>query len=156
MNVAVRQTALGPVAVTETEGCLERLIWNGGVVPSEAIRRETPLLKEAFRQFDAYLAGRLRTFSLPLAPVGTRFQRQVWEVLRTIPYGATASYGAVAVKAGHPSACRAVGMACNRNPLPVFIPCHRVIGADGGLVGFGAGLALKVRLLKLEGWRESK
>lgn len=112
---------------------------------------QTPLLREAVRQLHAYLAGRLHTFHLPLAPHGTPFQQNVWAALCTIPYGETRSYKQVAEMLGNPKACRAVGMANNRNPIAVIIPCHRVIGARGTLVGYGGGLLLKKRLLELEG-----
>ena len=111
---------------------------------------ETPLLREACAQLDAYAAGRLRRFSLPLEPQGTEFQRRVWEELCRIPWGQTRSYGAVAQAVGCPHGARAVGMACHRNPLLIVVPCHRVIGADGSLTGFGEGLELKRRLLEAE------
>lgn len=111
---------------------------------------QTALLREAVQQLHAYLAGRLQSFHLPLAPHGTPFQQNVWAALCTIPYGETRSYKQVAEMLGNPKACRAVGMANNRNPIAVIIPCHRVIGANGTLVGYGGGLLLKKRLLELE------
>ena len=101
-------------------------------------------------QVDAYFAGRLSEFSLPLDPAGTDFQRRVWFALADIPYGATESYGELASRIGNPKACRAVGLANGRNPLPLVLPCHRVIGADGSLTGYGGGLELKQRLLDHE------
>lgn len=108
------------------------------------------VLAEAASQLEAYFGGRLRTFDLPLAPAGTDFQRLVWTTLCTIPYGATWSYSDLADHIGKPSAVRAVGAANGRNPIPVIIPCHRVIGRDGRLVGFGGGLETKRALLALE------
>lgn len=105
---------------------------------------------EAARQLDAYFAGTLTTFELPLAPRGTPFQQRVWEALRAIPYGATISYGELAARIDNPRASRAVGLANGRNPITLIIPCHRVIGADGSLVGYGGGLARKQALLELE------
>jgi methylated-DNA-[protein]-cysteine S-methyltransferase len=102
-------------------------------------------------QLGDYFAGRRRTFDLPLAPRGTEFQQRVWMALRTIPYGATISYRNLADRIGQPSAMRAVGAANGRNPLPIVVPCHRVIGADGSLTGFGGGLPTKRFLLELEG-----
>jgi methylated-DNA-[protein]-cysteine S-methyltransferase len=102
------------------------------------------------RQLDAYFAGRLRVFELPLAPQGTEFQRTVWDALLRIPYGETTSYGALARSLGKPEASRAVGLANGRNPIPIVIPCHRVIGSGGSLTGYGGGLDLKRRLLALE------
>ena len=101
-------------------------------------------------QLSAYFNGQLKTFDLSLAPIGTTFQKQVWAALQTIPYGTVASYGQVARQIGNPKACRAVGGANNKNPIPIIIPCHRVIGNDGSLTGFGGGLDTKRRLLDLE------
>ena len=108
------------------------------------------LLREAAQQLREYFAGRRREFSLPLAPQGTAFQQQVWQALQRIPYGHTWSYAELARHIGRPQATRAVGAANGRNPIPILIPCHRVIGADGSLVGFGGGLPTKVALLRLE------
>ncbi|HNX34843.1 MAG TPA: methylated-DNA--[protein]-cysteine S-methyltransferase [Kiritimatiellia bacterium] len=151
MNIAYRQTEIGKVGIGETAGCVTHLFFACDAVPRDAVQRETPLLKEAFRQLGAYLCGDLKAFALPLAPAGTPFQRKVWRILERIPYGKTVSYKDVAVQAGNPLATRAVGMANHRNPIPVFIPCHRVIGANGTLVGYGGGLAMKTRLLAIEG-----
>jgi methylated-DNA-[protein]-cysteine S-methyltransferase len=110
-----------------------------------------PLLREATAQLAAYFAGSLTSFDLPLAPVGTEFQRRVWEQLQTIPYGATAGYGELAGRMGLTGhGARAVGLANGRNPIAVIIPCHRVVGADGRLVGYGGGVARKRFLLDLE------
>jgi methylated-DNA-[protein]-cysteine S-methyltransferase len=109
------------------------------------------LLLEAAHQLSEYFAGKRRAFDLPLAPEGTAFQRRVWAGLCEIPFGETRSYGALAAAIGNPRAARAVGMANNRNPISIIIPCHRVIGADGTLVGYGGGLTIKETLLRLEG-----
>lgn len=106
---------------------------------------------EVVRQLKAYFEGTLQAFDLPLAPEGTAFQLKVWRALRTIPYGKTWSYGELARHIRNPSASRAVGAANGQNPIPVIVPCHRVIGADGSLTGFGGGLAIKQQLLALEG-----
>lgn len=112
--------------------------------------RETPLILETKRQLEEYFAGRRRTFELPLAPQGTPFCKKVWECLLTIPYGETRTYQEIAIQAGNPKACRAVGMANNRNPIPIIVPCHRVIGKNGTLVGYAGGLEWKETLLKVE------
>jgi methylated-DNA-[protein]-cysteine S-methyltransferase len=109
-----------------------------------------PLLLDAADQLRAYFAGELREFDLPLAPHGTAFQRQVWAAVSAVPYGITATYSEIATAVGRPSACRAVGAANGRNPLPVIVPCHRVISAAGGLTGYGGGLDRKRSLLDLE------
>jgi methylated-DNA-[protein]-cysteine S-methyltransferase len=106
---------------------------------------------EAASQLAGYFAGSLRVFHLTLAPRGTPFQLAVWDALRLIPYGETLSYGELARRLGHPQGARAVGLANGANPLPVIVPCHRVIGADGSLTGFGGGLPIKRALLALEG-----
>lgn len=107
--------------------------------------------RAAVAQLEEYFAGKRRRFELSLAPRGTMFQRQVWRALTEIPYGRTISYGELARRIGNPSASRAVGLANGANPLPIIVPCHRVIGADGSLTGFGGGLPIKRRLLALEG-----
>jgi methylated-DNA-[protein]-cysteine S-methyltransferase len=109
-----------------------------------------PPLLEARRQLAEYFAGDRRAFTLPLAPRGTEFERLVWQALVAIPYGETRSYAEVAAAIGRPAACRAVGRANGSNPIAIVIPCHRVIGSDGSLTGFGGGLPLKRFLLDLE------
>ena len=110
-----------------------------------------PLLDQLQAQLDGYFAGQRHDFDLPLAPQGTPFQRQVWFALAAIPYGETASYAQLAARVDRPAATRAVGAANGCNPLPIVLPCHRVIGADGSLTGFGGGLPTKRFLLELEG-----
>ena len=109
-----------------------------------------PVFAEATRQLAAYFDGRLSAFDLPLAPTGTLFQQRVWAELQRIPYGTTRSYGELARRLGSPNASRAVGLANGRNPLGIIIPCHRVVGASGKLVGYGGGLGRKEALLALE------
>jgi methylated-DNA-[protein]-cysteine S-methyltransferase len=111
-----------------------------------------PLILEAERQLAEYFAGRRQRFTLPLDPSGTAFQRDVWDALRTIPFGETRSYAQIARQIGHPRAVRAVGAANGRNPLSIVVPCHRVVGSTGALTGFAGGLDVKARLLALEGW----
>ena len=112
---------------------------------------ENPLLLEAARQLRAYFAGQLRDFQLPLDIEGTDFQKRVWGQVAAIPYGETRSYLQISTALGSPGAVRAVGAANGANPVPIVVPCHRVIGAHGKLVGYGGGLAMKKRLLELEG-----
>lgn len=112
---------------------------------------DNDVLAAARMQLAEYFAGTRRDFDLPLAPRGTEFQRTVWWALAKIPYGTTISYAQLAAQVGKPSAMRAVGAANGRNPLPIVLPCHRVIGADGSLTGFGGGLPTKQFLLTLEG-----
>ena len=119
--------------------------------PDNAVWQENhPLLQEAERQMKEYFSGKRKTFSLPLAPDGTQFQKAVWALLQQIPYGETISYGALAKRLDRPKAARAIGGACHRNPIVIVIPCHRVVGVNGHLTGFGGGIPLKKALLKLE------
>lgn len=113
-------------------------------------RGDDKVIAKARRELDAYFAGKLRAFTVALAPQGTDFQQRVWNALLAIPYGATRSYGQQAAAIGAPNASRAVGLANGRNPIAIIIPCHRVIGAKGGLTGYGGGMARKQQLLELE------
>ena len=115
------------------------------------VEGDNEVLALARKQLGEYFAGKRNTFDLPLGPRGTEFQRNVWKTLAGIPYGETISYAQLASRVGKPSAMRAVGAANGRNPLPIVLPCHRVIGADGSLTGFGGGLPTKQFLLELEG-----
>lgn len=119
--------------------------------PRPEWREDRSGFADTVAQLSEYLAGRRREFDLPLDPVGTEFQQRTWSALRRIPYGATASYGDIARAIGKPTAVRAVGAANGRNPLPIVIPCHRVIGSDGRLTGFGGGTDVKRALLQIEG-----
>lgn len=152
MALAFLKTRVGWIGVEVKDGAVTQVFFAeaGEKEPVPADGAERALLSEAFRQLEAYLDGRLTVFSLPLAPAGTPFQRRVWAVLETIPYGETWSYQRVAAAVGNPKAARAVGMANNRNPVAIVIPCHRVIGADGSLVGYDGGLSRKAWLLALE------
>jgi len=156
MRYSVIPSPIGPLLLAADQGGL-RLIEFGS--PRHPVRRDSDwqradddaILRETRAQLDDYFAGARRTFNLPLAPHGTEFQLDVWRELRAIPYGETISYAQLATRIGKPSAMRAVGAANGRNPLPIVVPCHRVIGADGALTGFGGGLPTKHFLLKLEG-----
>ncbi len=113
-------------------------------------RCETPLIKRAFEEIEEYLNGLRKTFDLPILPKGTPFQKRVWDELLKIPYGKTISYKELARRTGNEKACRAVGMANNKNPIMIIIPCHRVVGSDGSLTGYAGGLEMKQTLLNLE------
>jgi len=136
---------VGPLTLTERDGALAQLSFGAhGDSPP------TPLLQRAVAQLNEYFAGSRRSFDLPLAPSGTEFQLACWRALAEIPYGETRSYGEQARRIGRPDRARAVGAANGANPIAIILPCHRVIGADGSLVGFGGGLETKRRLLDLE------
>ena len=115
------------------------------------MERETPVLRETKEQLQAYFSGTLREFEVPIRLEGTPFRLKVWQALQQIPYGQVISYGELAHRIGQPAACRAVGGANHHNPISIIIPCHRVIAADGTIGGYGGGIELKRKLLKLEG-----
>ena len=148
-------TAIGVVGIRACGGRIARLYLPKAAMPrvsaGECESADKLLLAEAFAQLNAYLAGRLKVFDLPLETGGTPFQREVWSALCRVPYGKTASYAEIARAIGRPKAARAVGMANHANPIAIIIPCHRIIASGGGLGGYGGGLALKRRLLALEG-----
>ncbi len=150
MKLYVQNTLIGSVGIAEHEGSITNLFFAKDKLPEGIERAETEGLNEAFLQLDSYLSGKRKAFSLPLVPAGTPFMLAVWRILSEIPYGTTVSYRDVAIALGNPLAARAVGMANHRNPLPLFIPCHRVIGSDGTLGGYRGGLALKKLLFDLE------
>ncbi len=144
---------VGDLLLVGGRDALTHLIFQGGKKarsPAPEWRREPDTFHQARAQLRAYFAGELRTFDLPLAPSGTPFQLLVWEELRAIPYGRTRSYGEMAKRIGRPAASRAVGAANGANPLAILVPCHRVIGGNGSLTGFGGGLPAKQTLLDLE------
>jgi len=141
------ESPIGPLYIAEQDGAITHLKFS----PVEGEQKMTPLLQRCADQLDAYFDGKLAQFDLPLAPQGTPFQKRTWAALQTIPYGVTWSYKALAEAIDNPRACRAVGLANNRNPISIFIPCHRVVGSSGSLTGYGGGLSNKAYLLELEG-----
>ncbi len=146
---------LGPILLT-SDGVALTGLYMSEHKHGEAIRDDWTLsdeaspLEEARQQLAAYFAGTLTRFDLPLAPRGTAFQMRVWEELKAIPYGATISYGQLAQRLGNANASRAVGLANGRNPISIIVPCHRIIGASGKLIGYGGGLSRKAALLAFE------
>ncbi|HPL53961.1 MAG TPA: methylated-DNA--[protein]-cysteine S-methyltransferase [Bacillota bacterium] len=151
MPMCFYESKIGRIGIAEKDGSISNVYISGDKLPEDAQLGETHLLKEAVRQLKSYFAGELKEFTLPLKPEGTEFMKKVWSALCEIPYGKTVSYKEIAEKVGVPKGARAVGIANNRNPIPIFIPCHRVIGADGSLTGYGGGLDMKKYLLELEG-----
>ena len=145
------ETNVGRIGIAENGTAITNVFFGRTVVPKVYELEETPLLREAGGQLVEYLAGARTVFDLPLAPEGTAFERTVWEALLTIPYGEVRSYGQIAAQIGRPAACRAVGRANGLNPISIFIPCHRVVGANGKLTGYAGGLDMKKKLLELEG-----
>jgi methylated-DNA-[protein]-cysteine S-methyltransferase len=138
------------VVIAEEDEKICKILVNSEKIYDDFFNAETPLLKETSKQLGEYLNKKRKSFDLPLILHGTDFQKKVWNVLQDIPYGETRSYGEVASMAGNPKAYRAVGNANNRNQIHIVIPCHRVIGSNGGLTGYAAGLEIKQNLLELE------
>jgi len=146
---ATIESPIGEILLTAEDGALSRLYMSPFAL-DPAWRRDDAALAEPARQLAEYFAGERTEFELELRPVGTAFQRAVWDLLLRIPYGETATYGALALELGDPRKVRAVGLANGRNPISIVVPCHRVIGADGSLTGYGGGLERKRHLLDLE------
>jgi len=149
------ETSLGTVALAENGQAITYLFFPDTPVSAGYAAGyepcETPLLRRAYAQLQDYLDGKRTEFDLPLAPQGTVFQQKVWNALLSIPYGHTRSYADIAAQVGNRKACRAVGLANGKNPISIFIPCHRVVGSNGALTGYGGGLDRKRQLLALEG-----
>ncbi len=146
MHRCVISSPIGPLAICEEDGAICAIDFTTG----ELCPPDTPLLKEAARQLSAYFAGTLTEFDLPIRMEGTAFRMKCWQALRAIPYGETISYGEQARRIGNPQAMRAVGGANHHNPISIVVPCHRVIGANGALTGYGGGVDRKKWLLEHE------
>ena len=146
-------TPVGRLCIGEENGSITRVTWTQ--LPKNYLQEETALILQCKNQLDEYFAGKRKCFDLPLAPKGTEFQKKVWDALKEIPYGETRTYGEIAGMVGNPKGARAVGMANNRNPIAIIVPCHRVVGASGKLVGYAGGMEQKEKLLHLEKTGES-
>lgn len=149
MNYFKYQSAIGSLTFCEEEGKIIAISTH--YTPERGNEEETEIIRKAYTQLTEYLDGKRKVFDLPLAPKGTDFQKQVWQALCKIPYGQTRTYKQIAEAIGNPKGVRAVGMANNRNPLIIVVPCHRVIGSNGKMIGYAAGVDKKEFLLRLEG-----
>lgn len=149
-NLYFYNTEIGKIGIADDGKAITNVYFNESPKLKDTEIKETDLIKEAAQQLKDYLSGKRKSFDIPLMPEGTEFQQKVWKALQQIPYGETCTYGEIAKKIGNPKACRAVGMANNKNPIGIFIPCHRVIGANGKLVGYAGGLEMKEHLLTIE------
>lgn len=153
MYYDIIESPIGPILLAGNKEGLKHLIFIKGEkkmeIPEDWIENKE-FFREAARQLEDYFSGKLQSFNLELDPEGTDFQKSVWKALCEIPYGETRTYKEIAVSIGKPKAYRAVGLANNRNPIAIIVPCHRVIGADGKLTGYASGLDVKEFLLKLE------
>ncbi len=153
MTYTSMESPIGPLLLAGDERGLSLVYFVNGRRPKSPPRtwvEDKKPFKEVVRQLQAYFEGKLKDFDLPLVLEGTEFQLLVWRNLRKIPFGQTVSYGQLARRIGSPDAARAVGLANGSNPIPIIIPCHRVIGSNGDLTGFGGGLPIKKKLLSLE------
>lgn len=146
------KSPVGPLMLVMSEKGLSRITFltNAESVRDQNRESDKRAFGELEQQLHAYFSGELENFTVPLSPEGTPFQQKVWSELLKIPYGETISYGELARRIGNPNASRAVGLANGSNPIPIIIPCHRVIGSDGKLTGYGGGLPIKEKLLALE------
>lgn len=149
-NIFYYETNLGKIGIAEDGKGITDLYLAEKLSSEDMNIKETPLIKETAKQLQEYLLGQRIEFDVPLSLNGTEFQKLVWNELKDVPYGKTYSYKELAQKIGKPTAARAVGMANNKNPILIIIPCHRIIGADGSLVGYAAGLEIKKQLLDME------
>lgn len=143
------ETVIGEITIIDNGEAIIELDFGNNLNKDIEIK-ETELIKKVKKQLDEYFNGERKEFNLPLEPKGTEFQRKVWKALTNIPYGRTKTYKEIAIEVGNEKACRAVGMANNKNPIAIIIPCHRVIGSNNKLVGYAGGLELKEKLLSLE------
>lgn len=148
-------TKIGNMIIIEEDNHIVQIEINREI-EAKTISKNTPLLEETQKQLKEYFEGNRKEFTVPLNPKGTKFMKEVWTALQEIPYGEVRSYGEIAKKVGNPKAARAVGMANNRNPIPIIIPCHRVIGTNGKLVGYALGMEMKKTLLELEKTNEER
>lgn len=149
-NYFVYDTLIGKLIITDNSEAITGIHFERYVINHNCVEKETNLIKETKTQLDQYFKGQRKSFNIPLTLKGTGFQISVWDELIKIPYGETRSYSQVASNIANPKACRAVGLANNKNPISIIIPCHRVIGKNGKLVGYGGGLSIKEKLLELE------
>lgn len=150
MIIKEYSTIIGKVTIGQTDEYITNIYFENDKVPTNVEDKETPLIKETIRQINLYLSGKLKNIDVPIKIDGTEFQKLVWRELIKVPYGETRTYKDIAVKIGNVNACRAVGNANNKNKLPIIIPCHRVIGTSGKLVGYAGGLDIKEKLLSIE------
>lgn len=150
MSVFFYKTEIGEIGIEENSGFISNVYFGKENIPKDIEIKETDILREASIQLNKYINGELKGFNLPLSPKGTEFMNEVWNGLYEIPYGEVLTYKEMGEKVGRPKAARAVGLACNRNPIPIFIPCHRIVGSSGKLTGYLGGIDIKEKLLNIE------
>lgn len=150
MQVKSYETKIGKVTIAEDDGYITNIYFEKDKLPKVVEEKETDLIKETIKQINLYLDGKLEYITVPIKLEGTEFQKLVWNELKKIPYGKTCTYKEIAKGIGNEKACRAVGNANNKNKIPIIVPCHRVIGTSGKLVGYAGGLDIKEKLLDIE------
>ncbi len=149
-NLFFYDTVIGKIGIADDGNVITNIYFENETGAKETQINETPLIKEAGNQLKEYFEGKRKSFDLKIEPVGTEFQKSVWQALLDIPYGELRSYKDIAIAVGNEKASRAVGMANNKNPISIIIPCHRVVGSNGKLVGYAGGLDIKELLLNIE------
>ena len=147
------QTIIGNIGIIEEDGFIIEISFEKTKTNFQI--EETKLIQQTHQQLEEYFAGKRTEFTIPIKMLGTPFEEKVWQALTTIPYGETRSYQDIAIQIGNPKACRAVGMANHKNPLPIIVPCHRVIGKNRKLVGYAGGIGIKEKLLSIEKFKDN-
>ena len=149
INYFCYDTEIGTIKISEKEGKIIGLVFSDSKKENE-IEKETDYIRKTYLQLIEYLSGKRKNFDIEIEMIGTEFQKKVWKELLNIPYGETRSYKDVATAIGNKKACRAVGNANNKNPIAIIVPCHRVVGSNGGMTGYAGGIDIKEKLLKIE------
>ena len=144
------KTKIGKLTIGSNDNFITHIFFYNDKVPENIRERETAVIKQAINELNEYFEGKRKNFTVPLNPEGTEFQKKVWKALLNMPYGKTCSYKDIAEKICSPKACRAVGSSNGKNPIPIIIPCHRVINASGNIGGYSAGLDIKNKLMNIE------
>lgn len=150
MSIFFYDTDIGKIGIEEKDGFIVKVHFGSDAPFKDEDIKETDVIKKAYVELNNYLKGDIKEFTIPLKVDGTEFMKEVWDGLLKIPYGKTLSYKELGEKIGRPKAARAIGLACNKNPIPIFIPCHRIVGSNGNLTGYLGGLNIKKKLLEIE------
>lgn len=150
MSIFFYDTDIGKIGIEEKNGFIVKVHFGSNTSFKDKDIKEVDVIKKAYVELNNYLKGDIKEFTIPLKVDGTEFMKEVWDGLLKIPYGETLSYKELGKKIGRPKAARAIGLACNKNPIPIFIPCHRIVGSNGNLTGYLGGLNIKKKLLEIE------
>ena len=150
MSIFFYDTDIGKIGIEEKNGFIVKVHFGSNTSFKDKDIKEVDVIKKAYVELNNYLNGDIKEFTIPLKLEGTEFMKEVWNGLLKIPYGETLSYKELGEKIGRPKAARAIGLACNKNPIPIFIPCHRIVGSNGNLTGYLGGINIKKKLLEIE------